>query len=158
MRTRNFYALILFLLIMPGCKKPIENPELQDVIYKDFVGEADKLKKEIETKHKEIEANKKEIESPATIEGQKKLARENIFTLKNEIFKLDQRERYFRYSAESRKIYVRKQSLEAFKRGEEWTAPDIKDDYFARKESGQGPKKWLRGTASVKKPEKPKKK
>lgn len=145
-------------MFLPACKKPVENPELQDIVYKDFVTEADRIKKEIESKLKEIEANKKKIESANAIEGEKKLAQENIFNLKNEIFKLQQKENYYKYSAESRKIFIRKQSLESFKKGERWAPQDIKDDYFAIKEAETRPKKWLRGEASLKKTEKDNKK
>lgn len=157
MRTRNFYVAFLILVFLTGCKKPVENPELTDPIYSDFTSEADRLKKEIEAKYKEIENQKKEIESPLAIEGQKKLARENIFSLKNEIFKLSQKEQYFRYSAESRKIFIRKKSLEAFKSGNNWEPLDIKEDYLERKRLSQAPKTWARGVATVKEPVKPKK-
>ncbi len=157
MRTRKFYVYILILFFLAGCKKPVENPELSDPIYSDYIGDAERLKKEIEAKFKEIENQKKDLNSPASIEGQRKLARENIFSLKNDIFKLSQKEQYYRYSAESRKIFIRKKSLEAFKSGEDWVAPDIKEDYMARKRLSQQPKTWARGMASTKTPEKKKK-
>ncbi len=131
-----------------GCKKPVENPELQDPIYMDFLGRADAIEKDIESKEKELESARIVIESPAAIIGEKKMAKETIFVVKNQIFILKQKLQFNKYSAESRKIYIRKQSLEAFKNDQDWVPKDVREAYFARKKLAEAPKTWARGVAS----------
>lgn len=159
MLTRKFYSALLIFLFLAGCEKPDSTPEIRDPIYQDMKSEESRVQKEIDGKIKELEGIKtSQLELPDS-DYQKKLNRDEIFRLGNEITRLNQMKEYFRISAESRQIYARKQYLEYYKAGkaESWPPAETKEQYETQKKLSQTPKSWTRGVANkapAKKPEK----
>jgi hypothetical protein len=152
--TRKFYLLAFIFLFLTACDKPDSTPELRDPIYNDLKSEEAKKQRELDSKIKELEKIENSQAGLLDTEAQKKLNRRDIFRLKNEIEKLRQLKEYYRVSAESRQIYVRKQYLDYYKAGKssEWPPADLKERYEARKRLAEAPKQWTRGIASKETP------
>lgn len=135
---------------MVGCNNPEPTPELRDPIYQDLKSEESKLEKDIEAKEKDLEGIKEQQPNLADNDYQKKLNRDEIFRLQNEIRKMKQKKEFYTVSSESRQIFARKQYLEYFKQGKEWPPADVKERYFEAKKMEDSPMKWTRGMASKK--------
>lgn len=148
MLTRKFYSILLLFAFLLGCNNIDSTPELRDPIYQDLTSESAKLDKEVEAKEKELEGIVDQQPDLADNDYQKKLNRDEIFRLGNEINKMKQKKEFYSASAESRQIFARKQYLEYFKQGKDWPPAGVKEKYFKIKEAESVPKKWNRGVAS----------
>lgn len=148
MLTRKFYSTLLLFAFLLGCNNIDSAPELRDPIYQDLKSEGEKLDKNVEAKEKELEGITEQQPSLADNDYQKKLNRDEIFRLGNEISKMKQKVEFYSVSTESRQIFARKQYLEYFKQGKDWPPVGVKEKYFEIKEAESAPKKWNRGVAS----------
>lgn len=154
MLTRKFYSGLLLFLFLVGCNNPESTPELRDPIYQDLKSQETKLEKDIEGKEKELDGIKEQQSGLADNDYQKKLNRDEIYRLGNEIDKMKQKKEFFSISSESRQIFARKQYLEYFKQGKDWPPAGVKERYFEVKNLEGLPKKWSRGIANKPAPKK----
>lgn len=156
MLTRKFYLLLFIFSFLTACDKPDSSPELKDPVYQDLKQEESSKQKEIDAKLKEYADIEKNQINLLDNDPQKKLNRQELFRLQNEISKLTQMKEYYKVSAESRQIYARKQYLEYYKTGKasEWPPKDLKERYETQKKLSETPKRWSRGVASKKAPKK----
>lgn len=136
---------MVFSFLLLGCDKPEETPELKDKVFLSFQSEVLRVEREISGKEKEVEEQKKVLDSLLSVDGEKKLARQNILELQTDIFKLRQKKLYFEYSVDSRRLFVRKKSLEAFKKNQTWKSEKSSLAFMTNKKLSEAPKTWLRG-------------
>ncbi len=152
--------MLFIFLFLAGCDNLDKTPELRDPVYQDMKSEESRVKKEIDAKTKELKGLQETYLELVDSDYQKKLTREDIYRIKNEIKKLEQMMEYHMISAESRQIYARKQYLEYFKAGKDkdWPPTGIKEKYETQKKMATTSKQWSRGLASKKIPKKVEKK
>jgi hypothetical protein len=134
--------LLLALLILGGCTRPLKNPESVDLIFQDLRYQADRIAAEIKEYDKEIATAKFAYEGAPIRTGQRLDAQEEYFRLQKARQKLIEKYRYTSLKLNSRLKYIRRTYPQVFADGKPWPNHEEYLTYLTEKRLKTAPREW----------------
>jgi hypothetical protein len=139
---KHGWILILLVLFLAACTRPLKNPEAVDLIFIDLKSQAEKLAKEIGEYDKEIATAKAAYERAPIRTGQRLDAQEEFFRLKKVRQKLTEKYRYTSLRLSSRLKEIRRAYRKAFAAGKQWPDEEEYLTYLTEKRLKTAPREW----------------
>jgi len=140
--TRYSAWIVTWIVMLVGCSKPMDNPEIKDPIYLDLKKLADEYSKTVvDTQKKKAEAYKKFLETPANTLD-KKLEYRNYAKIEKEYKKAHDMAQYYQIRMERRKIEGKLAYLESYEKKEEWPKPEEYKAFLTNQKLRNAPTSW----------------
>lgn len=149
-KTRLFLSIPLLILALLGCKKPLDNPESVDPIYRELVDASEKIKKSMEDQKKALAASKEELKKPDLTVGEKRQILKEISSTDKRIRLMDQDQKFFELRAQSRIAHVREVYPARFEKDLPWPNPDEIAQFEANKRLRGASRNWADNVPKLK--------
>lgn len=138
----RFGVLLSLALMAIACKKPLENPELIDPIYKDLGTELSSAKGSLAAEEKSVKELQDKIKAlPPRDIGRIGMQKELIATEKK-VVQLRQNVIYFEVRREQRLKFVQESYMRAFEADKPWPDPNEYAEYKKIKQLRAAPRQW----------------
>ena len=136
-------GLILIAIVsLVGCRKPLEHPEANDPVYKDLRKEADAAYVTYKDREKKVVAARKALDSARAGTGQRLDALEQYFTNLDEQEKYSEKYRYLALKAELQRKYDISVYPQIFADKKPWPDKEQYEEYEVEKRLATAPKEW----------------
>lgn len=157
-KTRLFLpiSLLFMLLILVGCKKPLENPELVDPIYIELKDAAEKIRDNLKEEQKALNEAKKELKETDLTVGEKRQVLKQISAGERKMVLMKQDRKFFELRSKSRIKHVQEVYPGRFEKDLPW--PDLEEIavFEANKRLRGASRNWADNIPKLKySPEKP---
>ena len=151
-KTRLFLpiSLLATLLILSGCKKPLDNPELVDPIYIELVDATAKIKKNMEEEEKQLIEAKKELQKADLTVGEKRQVLKQLSAGDKKLRLMEQDRKFFELRAKSRIVHVREIYPARFEKDLPWPNPDEIAVFEANKRLRGASRNWADNVPKLK--------
>jgi hypothetical protein len=134
--------LIGLALVLTGCRKPIEHPELADPVYRDLRKEANKAYTAYKDREKNAVAAKKAFDQAPIRTGARLDAQDEYFQALAEQEKYAEKYRYFALKAELRQKYDVSAYPRYFQDQKPWPDQEQYEAYEVEKRLVNAPREW----------------
>ncbi len=134
--------MLLCVLTLAGCKRPVSNPETLDPIYSDFLAQAAGINTKVEAQQKKIEELRAQIARLEPRDPILKRTQREKENFERGLLQMKQDVTYFKIRAEQRRLYDHEAYLKAFNADKEWPPAGEFKDYQESKKLRTGSRNW----------------
>lgn len=128
-----YLALLVILMAISGCKKPIEHPEALDPIYLDIQSQESAKKSQLEGEQKKLQEAELEMRQVKPQTGQSKVLTSRYFEAKNAVSRTEQELEYLKLALRSRKKAAIRDYLNHYNKNEDWHPENQAQEYQSYK-------------------------
>lgn len=121
---KYFFILFTFFLIISGCRKPEENPELRDPIVRDLQQKLKEAEANLKTYEAEYVGVQQTVKNASVNTRELKEARKNFYSAEKKLRKAQQMVHYYQIKVNLRTIAGRTEYIKTFKEEKEFNWPD----------------------------------
>lgn len=142
------FRLVIFCIVISGCKSPDPNPEIGDRIYSDLQGELRAAEAAVEENNGKLEAARKSLETSRPRTPELRQAKDDINKFSSAIARAEEMVEYYKIRVARRYAQVRHDYKVAFHGNKPW--PQLKEweNYVTNKKLVTAPRNWSERLAS----------
>lgn len=134
--------LIIALLFISGCKKPLESPELQDVIYLEISDAIKKTDAQMQEDRKALTKDKEDLKKPDLTLGEKRQLLKEIANMEKRLQMMEQDLTFMQIRLKTRYKHISEVYPRRFEQGLPWPDPEELEQWEAHKKLQHAPKNW----------------
>jgi hypothetical protein len=135
-------TITLLVILLTGCNRPLEAPEVIDPIYNDLLKEQKRIEKENAETTKILSDKLVALEKAPLRTILRTRIQKEINEARAKLVKLAEEERYFKLRIEKRKFLDRESYKRSLKANIPWPNPDDYEKYLASKRLRAAPRIW----------------